>query len=77
MTTLHLGREHIGIRSKAKLDDIVEKSLRDAAIWEETKDRLKKERSWYVWWTAAEIVYCACAGGTTGSAFDGRAYVGS
>ena len=31
-----------GIRSKAKLDDIVEKSLRDAAIWDETKDRLKK-----------------------------------
>ena len=31
-----------GIRSKAKLDDIVEKSFRDAAIWEETKDRLKK-----------------------------------
>ncbi len=30
-----------GMRSKAKLDDIVEKSLRDAAIWEETKDRLK------------------------------------
>ena len=26
-----------GIRSKAKLDDIVEKSLRDAAIWEETR----------------------------------------
>ena len=31
-----------GIRSKEKLDDIVEKSLRDAAICEETKDRLKK-----------------------------------
>ena len=31
-----------GIRSKAKQDDIVEKSLRDAAIWEEVKDRLKK-----------------------------------
>lgn len=31
-----------GIRSRAKLDEIVEKSLRDAAIWEETKDRLKK-----------------------------------
>ena len=31
-----------GIRSKEKLDDIVEKSLRDAATWEETKDRLKK-----------------------------------
>ena len=31
-----------GIRSKAKLDEIVEKSLRDAAIWDELKDRLKK-----------------------------------
>lgn len=31
-----------GIRSKVKLDDIVEKSLRDAAIWDELKDRLKK-----------------------------------
>ena len=31
-----------GIRSKAKLDDIVEESLRDAAIWDETKDKLKK-----------------------------------
>lgn len=31
-----------GIRSKARLDEIVEKSLRDAAIWDEVKDRLKK-----------------------------------
>ena len=31
-----------GIHSKIKLDDIVEKSLRDAAIWDELKDRLKK-----------------------------------
>ena len=31
-----------GIRSKQKLDAIVEKSLRGAAIWEETKDCLKK-----------------------------------
>lgn len=31
-----------GIRNKGKLDDIVEKSLRDAAIWDEVKDRLKK-----------------------------------
>ena len=31
-----------GIRGKAKLDEIVEKSLRDAAIWDEVKDRLKK-----------------------------------
>lgn len=31
-----------GIRSKARLDDIVERSLKNAAIWEEVKDRLKK-----------------------------------
>ena len=31
-----------GIKSKSKLDEIVEKSLRDAAIWDELKDRLKK-----------------------------------
>ena len=31
-----------GIRSKARLDEIVEQSLRGAAIWDELKDRLKK-----------------------------------
>ena len=31
-----------GIKSKAKLDEIVERSLRGAAIWDEVKDRLKK-----------------------------------
>ena len=31
-----------GVRSKVKLDDIVEESLRGAAIWDEVKDRLKK-----------------------------------
>ncbi|MBQ8147220.1 MAG: phosphate ABC transporter ATP-binding protein [Lachnospiraceae bacterium] len=31
-----------GITGKAKLDDIVEHSLRGAAIWDEVKDRLKK-----------------------------------
>ncbi len=31
-----------GLTSKAKLDDVVERSLRDAAIWDEVKDRLKK-----------------------------------
>ena len=31
-----------GIHSKARLDEIVEKSLRNAAIWDEVKDRLKK-----------------------------------
>ena len=31
-----------GIHNKSQLDDIVEKSLRGAAIWDEVKDRLKK-----------------------------------
>ena len=31
-----------GIKSRVKLDDIVERSLRGAAIWDEVKDRLKK-----------------------------------
>ncbi len=31
-----------GITNKAKLDDLVERSLRGAAIWEEVRDRLKK-----------------------------------
>lgn len=31
-----------GVRGKAALDEIVEQSLRDAAIWDEVKDRLKK-----------------------------------
>ena len=32
-----------GVRGKALLDEIVEKSLRSAAIWNEVKDRLKKD----------------------------------
>ena len=31
-----------GVRTRAKLDDIVERSLRGAAIWDEVKDRLRK-----------------------------------
>ena len=60
-----------GIRSKAKLDDIVEKSLRNAAIWDECKDRLKNKRAWYVRWTAAETLHRQSSCGRTGSASDG------
>ncbi|MDR1900004.1 MAG: phosphate ABC transporter ATP-binding protein PstB [Treponema sp.] len=31
-----------GVKSRVKLDEVIEKSLRDAAIWDEVKDRLKK-----------------------------------
>ena len=40
--TIAYGPRTHGIRSRAKLDEIVEKALRDAAIWDEVKDRLKK-----------------------------------
>jgi phosphate transport system ATP-binding protein len=36
------GPQTHGIKAKRKLDEIVEKALRDAAIWDEVKDRLKK-----------------------------------
>ena len=35
-----------GIRSKVKLDEIVERSLRDAALWDEVKDTVKNICSW-------------------------------
>ena len=57
-----------GIRSKAKLDEIVEKSLRDAAIWDEVKDRLQKKCSWNVRRTAAASLHCPCPGSTAGGA---------
>ena len=41
MIMLPTAPEH-GIRSRVKLDEIVENSLRSAAIWDEVKDRLKK-----------------------------------
>jgi len=31
-----------GVKSKLKLDELIEKSLRDAALWDEVKDRLRK-----------------------------------
>ena len=37
-----------GVQSRVQLDEIVEQSLRGAAIWEETKDRLKKSRAGHV-----------------------------
>ena len=45
-----------GIRSRVKLDELVEKSLRRAAIWDELKDRLKKAL-----WAFPEASNNACA----------------
>ena len=51
-----------GIHNKAQLDEIVERSLRGAAIWDEVKDRLNKERPGHVGRPAAAPLHCARPG---------------
>lgn len=46
-----------GIKDKKQLDAIVEKSLRQAACWDEMKDRLSKSRPRPLWWSAAASLY--------------------
>lgn len=60
-----------GIRSKVQLDDIVEKSLRDAAIWEELKDRLKKSALGLSGGQQQRLWHRPGAGGTAGGASHG------
>ena len=60
-----------GIRNKAKLDEIVEHSLRDAAIWDELKDRLKKSALGLSRRTAAETLYRKSTCSRTGGYPDG------
>ena len=59
-----------GVRGKAKLDDIVERSLMDAAIWDELKGRLKKSA---LSLSAGSSSACAspALGGRAGGSADG------
>ena len=59
-----------GIKDKATLDQIVEESLRGAAIFDEVKDRLKNQH-WGFPATAAASLYCKSTGRTAGRASDG------
>ena len=65
-----------GIRSRAELDEIVEESLRGAAIWDEVKDRLNKSALGALRRTAAAPVHCPGAGRRARGAPDGRADLG-
>lgn len=47
-----------GVRQKDKLDELVEQSLRQAALWEEVKDFLEAFSSELVRWTTAAVVHC-------------------
>ena len=62
-----------GIRSKVKLDEIVEKSLRDAAIWDEGPAEEKRPGPFRR--PAAAPVHCPGPGGGAGGAADGRAHL--
>ena len=42
MTILRMAQEFLESKKKSELDEIVERSLRQAAIWDEVKDRLHK-----------------------------------
>lgn len=46
-----------GIRAKVKLDEIVETSLRGAAIWDRGKGPSEQKRTWTLRWSAAEAVH--------------------
>ncbi len=46
-----------GVKKKSVLDDVVEKSLRGAALWDEVKDRLKHSAARHVGWSAAAPVH--------------------
>ncbi len=60
-----------GVRKKSQLDEIVEKSLRNAAIWDELKDRLKEKCHGPFGRPAAETLYCQGSGSGAGGAPDG------
>ena len=63
-----------GTHSKAELNDLVEKSLRGAALWDEVKDRLKKVGPGPFRRPAAAHVHRARAGCGAGRAADGRTH---
>lgn len=64
-----------GIKKKADLDEIVETTLRQASVWDETKDRLKKVSPGYVRRTAAAYLYRQSTRRKAGGAPHGRAYI--
>ena len=60
-----------GVHNKAELDELVESSLKGAALWNEVKDRLKKERSGPFRRPAAAPVHCPRSGCQARSPADG------
>ena len=66
-----------GIRSKVKLDELVEESLRGAAIWDEVKDRLKKSAMGLSGGQQQRLCHRPGPGGEARCAADGRVHLRS
>ena len=65
-----------GIKNKAKLDEIVETSLKGAAIWDEIKDRLKSALG-LSGGQQQRLLYCQSFSCKAGSITYGRTYIRS
>ena len=63
-----------GVKNKAELDELVESSLRGAALWDEVKDRLKKSALGLSGGQQQRLCICPGTGRQAGSAADGRAH---
>ena len=66
-----------GRAAKSELDDVVEKSLRGANLWDEVKDRLDQARRRPVRWPAAAAVHRPRHRRRAAGAADGRAVLGA
>ncbi len=62
-----------GVKDARVIAERVERSLRGAALWDEVKDRLRRERARPLGRPAAAALHRAGAGGRAGGAADGRA----
>ncbi len=60
-----------GIKNKAQLDEIVERSLKGAALWDEVSDRFKEICTGTFRWSAAASLYCKSAGSRAGGSVNG------
>jgi ABC-type taurine transport system ATPase subunit len=69
------GLKLVGIRDRALLDEVAERSLRQAALWDEVKDRLKAPASGHLRRAAAAALDRAGAGRRGRGAADGRAHL--
>ncbi len=66
-----------GVRSKKTLDEVTERSLKGANLWNEVKDRLDKPGGGSVGWSAAASVHRPRHRRAARRAADGRALLGA